>query len=153
MSLKIEKIQALPLDHLAELIQESKQTGFNAIQRLITNWASGANRFNRPGEAFFIAWQLSQIVGVCGLNIDPYTNAPNIGRVRHLYVMLAYRRQGIGRALVQRVITTAQPNFAQLHVRTYSQIADQFYRSLGFTPCREGRDYSHRLVLRSSSSL
>lgn len=152
MSLRIEKIQDLPLDNLDDLLWESKRTGFNAVQRLITNWASGANRFDCPGEAFFIAWRENCMVGVCGLNVDPYANSPHIGRVRHLYVTLAHRRQGIGRALVKQVITVAQPNFAQLHVRTYSQIADRFYRSLGFTPCHESGDYSHRLILRNCHS-
>lgn len=99
MSLRIEKIQDLPLDHLDDLLWESKRTGFNAVQRLITNWASGANRFDCPGEAFFMAWRENCMVGICGLNVDPYANSPHIGRVRHLYVTLAHRRQGIGRAL------------------------------------------------------
>ena len=33
-----------------------------------------------------------RLVGVCGLNVDPYLDDPSVGRVRHLYVLVAARR-------------------------------------------------------------
>jgi len=63
------------------------------------------------GEAFFAALIGGRVIGVCGLNVDPYTPAQGVGRVRHLYNLLAYRRLGVGRQLVSRVIETARGRF------------------------------------------
>lgn len=146
MTLQVQKIHRLSYSCLTDLANESQATGFRAIQRLVDEWNSGKNQFNRSGEALFVAqcpdrdWR-GRTVGICGLNIDPYldfsvtaaTNQQAIGRVRRLYVMQTYRRQGIGRALVKRVIAEACLSFDRLHVRTESRVADRFYRSLGFT--------------------
>jgi hypothetical protein len=81
---------------LAELLAESDSEGFRFIRRLVTAWDSGANRFQRPGEALFVARDGDRVVGVCGLNIVPFAG-PNVGRVRHLYVLAEYRRRGAAR--------------------------------------------------------
>ncbi len=88
---------------------------------------------------------LYRIIGICGLNIDPYANSQSIGRVRHLYVMVEYRRRGIGRALVERVIDEARLNFNRLHLRTHSDVADKFYRAIGFTPY-DGDEYCTHIL-------
>lgn len=133
--LQVQRTLELPIRTLAEMLAESKADGYRAIDRLINDWLSAANRFDRPGEVLFIARQDKRIVGVCGLNHDPYANSIRIGRVRRLYVMQDSRRQGIGRVLVDNVIRAAKPSFDWLHVRTSNPIAAQFYQSLSFTAC------------------
>jgi GNAT superfamily N-acetyltransferase len=135
MTLEIQRIRYLPTQEFTEILAESKMAGFRAIERLVTDWETGINRFDRPGEALFIARQGDRILGVCGLNRDPYINSSQIGRVRRLYVMQDNRRQGIGRTLVHQVIEVAKLSFDWLHVRTANSIAAQFYQSLGFMPC------------------
>jgi ribosomal protein S18 acetylase RimI-like enzyme len=95
---------------------------------------SGDNLFDRPGEAFFVAEVDGQLVGVCGLNRNPYDPGSRIGRVRRLYVARAYRRQGIATELVSSVIHVAASHFDELEVRTKTEEASAFYRSLGFLP-------------------
>jgi hypothetical protein len=80
--ISIVNVTELDLNVLQELRAESSREGFRFIERLCDEWASGANRFNDSGEALFLAVVDGQVVGVCGLNRDPYTSAPNIGRVR-----------------------------------------------------------------------
>lgn len=148
MTLLIEKIRDLPSDCLAEMIRESTDTGFKAVQRLFDEWVSGENRFARCGEALFIAQQEGRLLGICGLNIDPYATLPATGRVRRLYVMNSHRRRGIGRTLVKQVVSEASLTFERLHVRTYNNVADMFYRSIGFVP-HQGSEYcTHTLALR-----
>jgi len=137
MTLEIQRIRYLPTQEFTEILAESKMAGFRAIERLVTDWETGINRFDRPGEALFIARQSNRIFGVCGLNRDPYTDSSQIGRVRRLYVMQDSRRQGIGQILVNRVIEVAKLSFDRLHVRTTNPIAAQFYQSLGFMPCHD----------------
>lgn len=114
---------------------------------LIAEWTSASNRFEAPGEAFYGACFGAQTVGVCGLNVDPFAGAPEIGRVRRLFVSPAHRRQGIGSLLVDRVIADAAGRFELLHVRTYDPVADVFYRSQGFTPVNGDQHCTHRLEL------
>ncbi len=118
MALEIQRIRSLPTQEFAEILAESKMAGFRAMERLITDWKTGANRFDRPGEALSIARKgapqsgsgSDRILGVCGLNCDPYIDSSQIGRVRRLYVMQDNRRQGIGQILVNRVIEVAMMN-------------------------------------------
>lgn len=136
MTLHVQKVRDLPVQELAEMLADSQIAGFRAIERLINDWETAANRFALPGEALFIARQRDyRIVGVGGLNRDPYSDATPVGRVRRLYVMQDSRRQGIGRRLAHQIIQTAQPNFNWLQVRTTNPAAAQFYQSLGFIAC------------------
>jgi ribosomal protein S18 acetylase RimI-like enzyme len=135
MTLEIQRIRYLPTQEFTEILAESKMAGFRAMERLITDWQTGVNRFDRPGEALFIARKSDHILGVCGLNRDPYIDSSQIGRIRRLYVMQENRRQGIGQTLVHQIIEVAKLSFDWLHVRTTNPVAAQFYQSLGFMPC------------------
>ena len=116
------------------MLAESEQAGSLIVRRLVDEWASGANRFDGSGEALFAARIDGRLVGVCGLNVDPYSAEPRLGRVRHLYVLSAYRRRGIGRQLVARVIASAQGRFDRLRLSTGNPEAARFYERMGFRP-------------------
>jgi GNAT superfamily N-acetyltransferase len=129
---RVERLHELPADRLAPLITESEQAGLRFVVRLAEEWASGRNRFDRPGEALFGASLDRLLVGVCGLNIDPYANDPRVGRVRHLYVLTAHRRLGVGRQLVDAVVAAARGPFTTLRLSTTNPAAARFYESLRF---------------------
>jgi len=143
----IERLNESPADCLAALTIESEQHGLRFVRRLAAEWTSGANRFDRPGEALFVARIAGQVVGVCGLNVDPYAARENVGRVRHLYVLTAYRRLGVGRDLVAEVIEAARGRFDSLHLRTGNPAAAQLYERLGFRRCVDVDDYTHVMKL------
>jgi len=130
----LQPVTELPELLLLPLVEESLAQGFRAIHRLVDEWQTEKNRFSKPGEALFAAWFADHVIGVCGLNQDPYADANQIGRIRRLYVQQAYRRQGVGRQLVEQIICTAKPNFVELRLRTTDAIAAHFYASLGFHP-------------------
>jgi GNAT superfamily N-acetyltransferase len=111
MSVTIQRVVELPPERLADLVTESEGFQLRLVRRLVDEWISGANRFDRPGEAFFAAAINGRVIGICGLNVDAYTTDPRIGRVRHLYVLLEHRRQRIGTRLVHEVIAAARGNF------------------------------------------
>ncbi len=138
----IERLTESPTDSLGALIAESEQGGLRFVRRLAEEWASGANRFDRPGEALFVARLAGQVVGVCGLNVDPYATEPNVGRVRHLYVLSAHRRLGVGGQLVTEVMKAARGRFDRLHLRTNTPEAARLYEKLGFRRC-VGADFTH----------
>ncbi len=147
-TLIVERLIESPTDGLTALIAESERHGLRFVRRLAEDWTSGANRFDRPGEALFVARSSGQIVvGVCGLNIDPYTATPSVGRVRHLYVLLAHRHRGIGERLVTAIVTAARGRFARLRLRTQNPEAARLYERLGFRPSVDRGDCTHVMEL------
>lgn len=151
MMLRIQKVVDLQVDTLSEIFLESRSNGFNAISRLITDWTSGSNRFDRPGEALFLAQHADRCIGTCGLNLDPYAQSATVGRIRRLYVLSHYRRQGVGRSLVKQVISEGCLSFEWLHVRTDSLSGNLLYRSLSFVPDLTSETVTHKLHLKVNS--
>jgi ribosomal protein S18 acetylase RimI-like enzyme len=146
----VERIQELPPDGLAELVAESEQAGWKFLRRLIEEWATGANRFTGPHEALFVARAGQRVVGVCGLNVDPYAGDQRAGRVRRLYVLSMYRRRGVGEQLVAAVIAAARGAFDSLRLRTDNAEAARCYEKLGFRRCARA-DCTHVLELEGSA--
>lgn len=136
------------------LMEESRREGFWMLVRLHDGWTSRCNQFRKRGEALFGAWSGDELVGVCGLNVDPYFPGPGQGRVRHLYVRPASRRDGVGRQLVGAVIERASRYFSVLNLRAPAE-AFAFYEALGFLRVEQAEFLTHRMVLppRSSSHM
>jgi GNAT superfamily N-acetyltransferase len=151
VGVRIERLLQLPAGHLAPLIDESEQAGLRFVSRLGEEWESGRNRFDRPGEALFGALTDSGLVGVCGLNVDPYAGEPRIGRVRHLYVVMAHRRHGVGRELVGAVVAAARGSFAALRLSTTNPQAARLYETLGFRPRADDARCTHVLEMTAVS--
>jgi ribosomal protein S18 acetylase RimI-like enzyme len=149
----IERIDCLPMELLNTLVAEATATGFHALARLQTEWQSGLNRFDQPGEAIFIATDNGRVVGTCGLNRDPYLGDPTVGRVRHLYVAVDHRRKRIGSQLVRAVMRAAMGRFTRLRLRTNNPDAESFYRSLGFMSFTAEPACSHQVVLDPESGI
>ncbi|MER8717320.1 GNAT family N-acetyltransferase [Mesorhizobium sp. M0999] len=128
------------------LKEESRLEGYWMLVRLADGWAGGCNKFLKRGEALFGAWHGRELAGVCGLNIDPYFEGRDHGRVRHLFVSARHRRSGVGRMLVETVIDRARQHFAVLNTRA-PQGAFGFYERLGFQPVVGEEFVTHRMML------
>ena len=125
------------------MVAESESEGFAFLRRLVVDWKSGANRFDLRGETFFLAIENKNVIGVGGLNIDPYANDAQVGRLRHIYVSNSHRRRAIGRGLVTRLLEVAKVEFCEVRLRTDTVEGDRFYSSLGFTAFPEQNINSH----------
>ena len=147
MALDVERVSELRWDAVESLVVESEHAGLGFVRRLVDEWASGRNRFDRPGEVLLGAPTDGRFVGVCGLNVDPYTATPAVGRVRHLYVLESRRRLGVGRRLVEEIVRTAGGRFDTLRLRTHNPSAARLYEALGFRPSQEA-DCTHLMKLR-----
>lgn len=148
MAVKIQKYSTLSSVDMKPLIAESKTNGIEFVQRFVEEWKAGINQFNRYGEICLIAEEDNQLIGICGLNIDPYEQNTGIARVRHLYVLTEQRRRGIGKKLIKHIVSYAQQNFHQLNLRTTNPEADKFYLALGFERSTDSPYCTHRLQLR-----
>jgi GNAT superfamily N-acetyltransferase len=130
--INISRIDALCITSIRPLLESSLNERFQFLQRLTDDWDAGRNRFDRKGEALFVAASDDHIVAICGLNRDPYAVDDTVGRLRHLYVLPTYRRQGTGRCLVLQALDFGRRHFRTVRLRTDSAEAASFYENLGF---------------------
>jgi GNAT superfamily N-acetyltransferase len=135
-------------EEVLELAEQAEREGYRFVTRLIDDWREGSNRFDGPGEAVFAASIDQRIVGVCGLNVDPYVQEASLGRVRHLYVLPDFRRSGVGSVLMSMVIDEAARTFERLRLRTRNPGAAVFYEALGFEPVVGDTTCTHQLPLK-----
>jgi GNAT superfamily N-acetyltransferase len=131
--IEITRLSALP-SGIEALRTNAARQGFRFVERLVSAWTSGANTFSQPGERFLGAFSEDRLVGLGGLNRDPYAADPAVGRIRHLYVNQDCRRRGIGRAIVDRLLGEAIQTFRAVRLRTDSEAAAAFYLRCGFSP-------------------
>lgn len=153
MSLKILSVKDLKINELDHLVQEASSEQHSFMLRMKAQYIGNKNRFDKKGEAIFIALKDENIVGFVGLNIDPYLEDENVGRVRHLYVQKDYRRQLIAKELLNQLIIKAKQHFKILTLRTFHQEASDFYESLGFKNTPLIYAASHNLCLNEEAYL
>lgn len=142
--IRISKLDEVLINHL---IKESLSQGFGFVERLVRDYRSGMNCFDKSGEALFSALLQDVIIGIGGLNRDPYFNDPKIGRLRHLYIESAWRQHGVGRLLVNQIIHEASQHYQILTLRTDTTAADKFYQKLGFKTQPKWEHTTHHLQL------
>ena len=130
------------LHGIAALLAESESSGYRFLRRLVDEWESGVNRFDQRGEALFAAMEEGAVVGLCGLNVDPYSEEPSVGRLRHLYVLRDSRGRGIGGQLVGCVLDAAAGTFDEVRLRTDTEAAS-FYERLGFVRVSKSSSSTH----------
>jgi GNAT superfamily N-acetyltransferase len=124
-------------EEIAPLVIEAESEGHRFVRRLQHEWNSGENRFEALGEFLMSAYIDDRLVAIGGLNIDPYSSAAGVGRLRHVYVSSVARRLGVGTQLVKRVMNEAARTFATLRLRTTTIEAAAFYERLGFLAVNE----------------
>lgn len=140
----IKKIMGLPKD-FESLLRESLAQNFNFLKKMQDEWVSGKNRFDKKGESLFAAFDGDKLIGIGGLNLDPYVSPEQVGRVRHLYVLQKYRKSGVGKLLMNEIIDSAKINFPKLRLRTDTDAAAHFYEAIGFKKVTD--DFaSHELI-------
>lgn len=129
--IEIQQITHLP-EEVFTLEKEAVAEGFRFLTRLISEWESGTNRFNAPGECLMAAYSNQQVIGIGGLSVDPYTQ-PDTARLRRVYVAPAARNQHVGQALVKALVAQATLHFQTVRLSTDTSGGDAFYLRCGFT--------------------
>jgi GNAT superfamily N-acetyltransferase len=83
----------LPAD-FGTMQAEARAEGYRFLDRLGSDWGSGAMRLDRPSEALLSAYSEGVLAAIGGITIDPIV--PDALRMRRFYVRPAFRRTGIG---------------------------------------------------------
>ncbi len=143
---------ALPAPGIETLLAEALAEGYDFVQTLVDEWASGENHYNGPGEVLQGAFDGGQLVAVGGLNRDPFAGRIDLARIRRVYVRPAWRNAGIGRALVSSLVEEARKSFHNVRLRAENAGAARLYERMGFVPV-PGPDATHILFLRGTGTL
>ncbi|MDX1358931.1 MAG: GNAT family N-acetyltransferase [Clostridia bacterium] len=145
MAYNIRKISNHNIEALEPLGTAAEKEGFGFVNRTIKEFLSGENDFSGPGEILYGVFKDNACIGICGLNVDPYTISEGIGRLRHLYVKPEARGSGVGELLVSMIIDEATGKFEILRLKSSGK-AETFYDKMGFDRT-EDKHESHRMVL------
>lgn len=144
-SLVIRQTLVLP-EELSGLRVQARREGFRFLDRLAAEFESGANTFTKKGEALFEARNDDVLVGIGGLNRDPYVASVvglGVGRIRRLYVEPRSRRLGVARLIMAAIEQSARASFASLRLRTDTEQGALFYSGLGYTAVANDDKASH----------
>jgi len=142
----IQRLGTLDAAQVEPILVASQREGFRFVTRLCEEWASGVNRFERPGEALFGVFVGADLVGIGGLN----RQTESTGRLRRFYILPPYRRQGWGRRLLRHILTHAAEHFRCVVLQTDTDSADRFYRACGFARAQDSGDVTHTIELASA---
>lgn len=116
------------------------------MTRLLAEWQSGANRFDKPGECLLGAFEHGRMIGIGGLTVDPYPLASDVGRLRRLYVANSARRRGVGAALIDALLRHASGRFRLVRLSTDTQAGADFYLRCGFLQVDDNSATHARLI-------
>lgn len=126
---------------------ESTNLGYRHVQWLARDWHNNSNRFDDVGEGLWAAYDSeTRLIGVVGLNQDPFALDGQVGRVRRLYILEQWRGKGIGRRLLSCVEQEAQQYFERL-VANANSGAFGFFEGLGFVPTPTAKHWTHHKLL------
>ena len=132
----------LPDQGFHNLAAEANSRGFNFVNKFQYRWEHNLCRFDRDGEKLLAISNGNTIIAFGSLCIDPYADDITIGRVRHIYVMSAYRKLGYGRLLLETLIEQPHP-FSCIRLRAGDEVAAAFYDSIGWLRT-DDQDASHQ---------
>jgi GNAT superfamily N-acetyltransferase len=147
-SIQIRPIKSLQSQAWQNLLKTSREEGYDFVQKLYEEYEAGTNRFDTGGAVLLGASLEDKLIAVGGVHPDPYLQTANVGRIRHVYVLPSYRRQGLGHDLVLALIQHAQSHFELLTLRTLTKHGDSFYKSLGFSDEARYENATHWLNLK-----
>jgi GNAT superfamily N-acetyltransferase len=145
---EIIQIYEWPAAAIAELLAESESEGFRFVRRAQDEWLSGANRFANEGEAIFGVFEGERLVAIGGINRE----SGRCGRLRRFYVRRDGRRKGIGGQLVQHVLAFARRHYSRVELRCDTDVADRFYRAVGFSRTSAVSGVTHAMDLRMEAN-
>ena len=137
--------EALP-DDIEDLRAEAAGEAYRFVESLLSEWqeahyAAGDERF-----ACFAAFAEGHLAGVGALTPDPYDPAPDLLRIRHVYVRPVHRGTGVGRVLATALIQHGLELAPRLSLRAADEKAARFWEAAGFLPTMSGTRRSHVLA-------
>ena len=148
--MRIIRLTYLVEHDIKELLIESQEAGFFFLTKLVAEYKNGQNVFNKTGERLWgVYGEKNKLIGVAGLNQNPYSQYANAGRVRRFYVLAQFRRKGIGKQLLKEIIHYAENYYDSLVLYTDTDKAKLFYERNGFKRVYNQHKITHEYKLKN----
>lgn len=136
--------EALP-DDLPALQDEAAAEGYRFVEGILEEWHAGRYAGEDERNTLLAVYREGVLAAIGALTPDPYDPAPDLLRIRHVYVRPANRREGVGRALAGALIQQGLALAPRLSLNAADAGASAFWEALGFQPDRGGTRRSHLL--------
>jgi GNAT superfamily N-acetyltransferase len=135
----------LPEDFEA-LRSEAAAEAYRFVESLREEWLEGRYSAGDDRFAVFAAFTGGELAGVGALTPDPYDPAPDLLRIRHVYVRPFHRSAGAGRMLAAALIQQGLELAPRLSLRAADDRAARFWETAGFQQTTSGTRRSHLLT-------
>lgn len=132
MTQHIRAVSLSDLEELRRLADIAGAEGFKFLHRLVQLVENGDVVFDDAGEFFLCVVANGDVIAVGGVTPDPYVDATDVGRIRHVYVHPQHRSKSVGRNLVHEIEVRAKRTYSKLRLRTDTMAGARFYESLGY---------------------
>lgn len=144
MKIEIQEVNQLP-ETISKLAEQAQKEGFEFVKRMIEEYESGKNQFNKPNEFLLMAFDDGELIACGGLNLQWHDQdvESRIGRVRRFYVLPKYRKHGVGKQLLQYLEKKAISNFSALCLNTDTKSAANFYQKMNYVFVENHPNYNY----------
>lgn len=136
--------EALP-DDLPALQDEAAAEGYRFVEGILEEWDAGRYAGADERNTLLAIYREGVLAAIGAVTPDPYDPAPDLLRIRHVYVRPGNRREGVGRALASALIQQGLALASRLSLNAADAGASAFWEAMGFRPDRGGTRRSHLL--------
>lgn len=144
-NLQIVRIgEALP-DDLPALRDEAAAEGYRFVEGILEEWDAGRYAGEDERNTLLAVYREGVLAAIGAVTPDPYDPAPDLLRIRHVYVRPGCRREGVGRVLAGALIQQGLALAPRLSLNAADAGASTFWEAMGFRPDRGGTRRSHLL--------
>lgn len=136
--------EALP-DDLPALQDEAAAEGYRFVEGILEEWDAGRYTGEDERNTLLAVYREGVLAAIGAVTPDPYDPAPDVLRIRHVYVRPGNRREGVGRVLASALIQQGLALAPRLSLNAADAGASAFWEAMGFRPDNGGTRRSHLL--------
>lgn len=144
-ALQIVRVLDTIPDDFAALRAEASGEGYGFVEGLWDEWTAGRYAGGDERSALFAAFSLGSLAALGAVTPDPYDPAPDLLRMRHVYVRPTFRRGGAGRALAAALVQQGLELAPRLSLNAADTRAAAFWEAMGFHRVATGIRRTHLL--------
>lgn len=145
VNLQIARLsEALP-DDLPALQAEAAAEGYRFVEGILEEWDAGRYATGDERNTLLAVYREGLLAAIGAVTPDPYDLAPDLLRIRHVYVRPGNRREGVGRVLAGALIQQGLALAPRLSLNAADASASAFWEAMGFRPDSGGTRRSHLL--------
>jgi GNAT superfamily N-acetyltransferase len=137
--------EALP-DDFPVLQAEAAAEGYRFVEGILEEWDAGRYEDGDERNTLLAVYREGILAAIGAVTPDPYDPAPDLLRIRHVYVRPGNRREGVGHVLATALIQQGLALAPRLSLNAADAGAAAFWEAMGFRPDTGGTRRTHLLT-------